>query len=128
MNNLKKVQTISMRLISPLIRSNLIRNRMFCTANKSTNEQHERTASFGYQTVPENEKAEKGSLICMSVNLIYKISIPFVVFENVPFIDLFIDLFIFCLFLFELKCLSLILAHTHAQCTKYLKMWPPHMI
>lgn len=62
MNNLRKVQIIPTRLISPLIRSNLIQKRFLCTVNKSTNEQHERTASFGFQTVPENEKAEKGSV------------------------------------------------------------------
>lgn len=60
MNSLRKVQILPMRLISPLVCSNLIRKRLLSTANGLPNEQHERTASFGFQTVPESEKAEKG--------------------------------------------------------------------
>lgn len=60
MNSLRKVQILPMRLISPLICSNSIRMRLLSTANESPKEHHEPTASFGFQTVPESEKAEKG--------------------------------------------------------------------
>lgn len=62
MNSLTKVQAMPIRLITPLIRLNLISKRMLCSTNKSTSEQSERTASFGFQTVAESEKSEKGRL------------------------------------------------------------------
>lgn len=124
MRNLRTVQTIPIRLISPPIRSNSIRKRFLCTANKSTNEQHERTASFGFQTVLENEKAEKGSLIWM----LRPFRFCYLKLSDVAFVysfsRLFVFYFIFIWILFELKfnfgaC---------TKCTKCLKMWQPHMI
>lgn len=109
MSNLRRVQTIPIRLISPLIRK-----RFLCTANKSTNEQHhERTASFGFLTVPENEKAEKGSLICIVRPLRFcylKLSMRLCIhFTDYLFCFYFIWLW------FELKFTSFWRMHTHSH-------------
>lgn len=61
MHSLRKLSVPQIGLISPLIRSNHIRRQNLCTAKESTSE-NERTASFGFKTVRESEKADKGIL------------------------------------------------------------------
>lgn len=59
MHSFRKLPVSQIRLINPLIRLNCIRKRDLCTAKETTSE-NERTASFGFQTVRESEKADKG--------------------------------------------------------------------
>lgn len=77
--------------------------------------------------MPENEKAEKGSLICFVRPLRFcylKLSMRLCIH------------FIVCLVLFYLALvrieIHIVLAHAHTlsrmQCIKCLKMWQPHMI
>lgn len=56
------LRTISVRKfppINPIIHLNYIRKRYLCSA-KDAHSDNERTAHFGYQTVRESEKADKG--------------------------------------------------------------------
>lgn len=59
MYSFRKLTVSPIRLINPLIRLNCIRTRDLCTAKETTSE-NERTASFGFQTVRESEKEDKG--------------------------------------------------------------------
>lgn len=59
MHCFRKLSVLQFRSIShSLISVNCSGKRFLCSA-KETNE-NERTASFGFQTVPESEKADKG--------------------------------------------------------------------
>lgn len=58
MHRLRKLSVLQFRSISQLIGSNCTRRQFLCTANQSN--ENERTASFGFQTVRESEKADKG--------------------------------------------------------------------
>lgn len=59
MHSLRKLSVSQIRLINPLNRLHLIRSQNLCTIKESTSE-NERTASFGFKTVRESEKADKG--------------------------------------------------------------------
>lgn len=58
MYNLRKLSTLQFRSISPLIGSNCMKKQFLCTAKETS--ENERTATFGFQTVRESEKADKG--------------------------------------------------------------------
>lgn len=59
MHNLRKLLSVQLRSINSLIGSNSNRNR-FCTTSKETSTETERTTHFGFKTVGENEKEQKG--------------------------------------------------------------------
>lgn len=61
MNSLRRFSVRKFRPINSIISSNYIRKQYLCSA-KDANSENERTAHFGFQTVRESEKADKGLL------------------------------------------------------------------
>lgn len=59
MHSLNKLSVRQFRSINSKISWNLSRKQHLCTAN-DTIDKHDRTAHFGFKTVRETEKADKG--------------------------------------------------------------------
>lgn len=59
MHSLRKLSVMQFRSINSLIGSNYYRKQYLCS-KKETSTQTDRTTHFGFKTVGENEKADKG--------------------------------------------------------------------
>lgn len=59
MQYIKRFSTLHLFEFKSIISSIKVRNRGYCSIKKMNNE-NERTTSFGFQTVKESEKADKG--------------------------------------------------------------------
>lgn len=60
MHSLKKLSLMQFRSINSLIGLNYCRKQYFCSTKETSTQSDRTTTHFGFKTVGENEKADKG--------------------------------------------------------------------